>query len=71
MSIKNPNDTFGNRTYNLPACSALPQPAASARASKRGDKKVQTKAEKPFAPMKDAYANTVLNVLLICYFEHF
>jgi hypothetical protein len=28
MSIKNSNDTIGNRTRNLPACSAVPQPTA-------------------------------------------
>jgi hypothetical protein len=28
MSIKNPNDTIGNRTRELPACSAVPQPTA-------------------------------------------
>ena len=28
MSMKNSNDTIGNRTRDLPACSAVPQPAA-------------------------------------------
>ena len=28
MSMKNSNDTIGNRTHNLPACSAVPQPIA-------------------------------------------
>jgi hypothetical protein len=31
MSMKNFNDTIGNRTYDLPACSAVPQPTAPAR----------------------------------------
>jgi hypothetical protein len=31
--MKNSNDNIGNRTRNLPACSAMPQPAASRRAS--------------------------------------
>jgi len=31
--MKNSNDTIGNRTRDLPACSALPQPTASPRAS--------------------------------------
>jgi hypothetical protein len=26
MSMKNSNDTIGNRTSDLPACSAVPQP---------------------------------------------
>jgi hypothetical protein len=26
MSMKNSNDTIGNRTRELPACSAVPQP---------------------------------------------
>ena len=28
MSMKKSNDTIGNRTRDLPACSALPQPTA-------------------------------------------
>ena len=33
MSMKNSNDTIGNRTHDRPACSALPQPIAPQRAS--------------------------------------
>ena len=32
MSMKNSNDTIGNQTRDLPACSAVPQPAAQPRA---------------------------------------
>jgi len=32
MSIKTSNDTIGNRTRDLPACSAAPQPTAPPRA---------------------------------------
>ena len=32
MSMKNSNDTIGNRTHHLPACSAVPQPTAPPRA---------------------------------------
>jgi hypothetical protein len=32
MSMRNSNDTIGNRTRNLPACSAVPQPAVPPRA---------------------------------------
>jgi hypothetical protein len=32
MSMKNSNDTIGNRTSDLPACSAVPQPNAPPRA---------------------------------------
>jgi hypothetical protein len=32
MSMKNSNDTIGNRTRDLPACSAMPQPTALPRA---------------------------------------
>ena len=32
MSMKNSNDTIGNRTRDLPTCSAVPQPAALPRA---------------------------------------
>jgi len=31
MSLKNSNDTIGNRTRDIPACSAVPQPAAPPR----------------------------------------
>jgi len=31
MSVKNSNDIIGNRTRNLPACSAVPQPTAPPR----------------------------------------
>ena len=31
MSMKNSDDTIGNRTRDLPACSAVPQPTASPR----------------------------------------
>jgi len=30
--MKNSNDTIGNRTRDLPACSAVPQPTAPPRA---------------------------------------
>jgi len=32
MSMKNSNDTIGNRTRDLPTCSAVPQPTALPRA---------------------------------------
>jgi chorismate synthase len=32
MSMKKSNDTIGNRTRDLPTCSALPQPTALLRA---------------------------------------
>jgi hypothetical protein len=32
MSIKNSNDTIGNRTRDLPACSTVPQPTVTPRA---------------------------------------
>jgi len=31
MSMKNSNDTIGNRTRDLPACCAVPQPTAPPR----------------------------------------
>jgi len=31
MSMKNSNDTIGNRTRNLPTCSAVPQPSTPPR----------------------------------------
>jgi len=38
MSMKNFNDTIGNRTRDLPACSALPQPIAPPRAPTKHSK---------------------------------
>jgi len=35
MSTKNSIDTIGNRTRDLPACSAVPQPTAPPRALSR------------------------------------
>jgi len=35
MSIKNSNDTIGNRTRDLPACTAVSQPTVPPRASGR------------------------------------
>ena len=32
MSVKNSSDTIGNRTRDVPACSAVPQPTAPPRA---------------------------------------
>ena len=32
VSMKNSNDTIGNRTHDLPACRAVPQPTAPLRA---------------------------------------
>ena len=33
--MKNSNDTIGNQTHDLPACSAVPQPTAPPRAQKQ------------------------------------
>jgi hypothetical protein len=35
ISMKNSNDTIGNRTRDLPACRAVPQPTAPRRAPQR------------------------------------
>ena len=39
MSMKNSNDTIGNRTRDLPACSAVPQQTAPPRAQNQGKSK--------------------------------
>ena len=36
MSMKNSDDTIGDRTRNLPTCSAVPQPTAPTRALQYG-----------------------------------
>ena len=38
MSMKNPNDTIGNRSRDLPACSAVPQPTVPSAAWRLDDK---------------------------------
>ena len=38
MSLKNSNDAIGNRTRDLPVCSAIPQPTAPPRAPQRSPK---------------------------------
>jgi len=35
MSLKISNDIIGNRTRDLPACSAVPQPSAPSRAPQK------------------------------------
>ena len=40
MSMKNSDGTIGNRTRDLPACSAVPQPTAPLRASLRPNKSI-------------------------------
>ena len=39
MSVKNSNDTIGNRTHDFPTCSVVPQPTALPRAPDEGDSK--------------------------------
>ena len=43
MSMKNSNDTIGNRTRDLPACSAVPQPTAPPRSPEIPQKKCEKK----------------------------
>ena len=40
MSVKNSNGTIGNRTRNLPVCSAVPQPTAPPRVQARAADKI-------------------------------
>ena len=39
MSMKNSSDNVGNRTRDVPACNAVPQPTAPPRAPREGPKK--------------------------------
>ena len=36
LSMRNSNDTIGNRTRNLPACIVVPQPTSSSSSSSSG-----------------------------------
>jgi len=38
--MKNSNDTIGNRTRNLPTCSAVPQPTALPRAPRNSNRRI-------------------------------
>ena len=51
MSMKNSNDTIGNRTRDLPTCSAVPQPTAPPRAVKR-DRCVVSKRREPITQQR-------------------
>ena len=41
MSMKYSNDTIGNRTRDLPACRAVPQPTAPPRAIHKVETKIK------------------------------
>ena len=56
MSMKNSSDTTGNRTRDLPTCSAVPQPTAPPRTALSRDK-----VEKLF------YTKTVATILTQAY----
>ena len=43
ISMKNSSDTIGNRTRDLPTCSAVPQPTALPRAPKMDTEEVNLK----------------------------
>ena len=51
MSMKNSNDTIGDRTRDLPACSAVPQPTAPPRAIYQ---RVAVTYSNDYYPLKDA-----------------
>ena len=52
--MKNSNDTMGNRTRDLPACSAVPQPTAPPRAPTFTDMTVLNLCyTHPYSPLKE------------------
>ena len=59
--MKNSNDTIGNRTRDLPTCSAVPQPTALPRALT-----VDTVATVINVYMVVFLFNTVIYVFLLC-----
>jgi len=58
MSMKNFNDTIGNRTRDLPACSAVPQPTAPPRTQMKN-----VAANFGVKPAKSDFARTLFNGL--------
>ena len=66
LSMKNSNDTFGNRTRDFPSCSAVPQPSAPPLAPKLFTDTGPSAALGPFLPAVHAcllYAHSCAAVL--------
>jgi hypothetical protein len=68
MSMENSNDTIGNRTCNLPACSAVPEPTAPTYAS---SKKCCSGLEYCCADLKPPVPSLLEpqhHIMLVCFF---
>jgi hypothetical protein len=63
MSMKNSNDTIGNRTRDLPTCSAMPQPTALPRGPKLI---VVQKVHQMYLNMRFEFLTTVLLAVEVC-----
>ena len=58
MSMKNSNDTTGNRTHDLPTCSTVPQPTEPPRNKELENKlkhKENENLEESFGSLRSAY----------------
>ena len=63
--MKNSSDTIGNRTRNLPACSAVPQSTATPRAPEEINKIIyNTIMVIPATPFKDLTPNKETLIVL-------
>jgi hypothetical protein len=56
--MKNSNDTIGNRTSDLPACNAVPQPTATPRVFNKGPAFIYE-----METVDEMYCNCTVNVL--------
>jgi len=70
MSMKNFNNTFGNRTLDLPACSAVPEPTAPPRAPWRSyneEKNNLGKNRKEFHAFRQSLFDTRVLYIFVCF----
>jgi len=76
MSMKNSNDSIGNRTHDFPACSAVSQPIAPPRTHKSGKEGINKFPSDylvgiPFAVCKEVIRSHLrqehLNILKACH----
>jgi hypothetical protein len=66
MTMKNSNDTIGNRTRDLPACNAVPQPTAPECSLLRTEIKIN-QLEINMAEIQGALTRSVISLLLCCF----
>ena len=66
MSMKNSNDTIGNRTRDLPACSSVPQPTAPPRTPSYLQYKIILNLKKKSTNSCIRYNQNVQKIAMLC-----